>query len=194
MVVYFLTKQQDVCIRIASLLQEKGHVVAIFDDPQKFYLSVRQNGSKKIDLLACDCRVFEIDSFDPYKLMKEHDCYIPFIFYNDPYPESEERAVFWFQKNKKKFGSILPSENSEDVFRLLQEIQDIINSAQILPFVSCICPPKSLSDALDASGEKFSLEELKEKYHIQETKFQVLEYLHCHLKLLLHIDSLLKKL
>ena len=52
MIIYFLTKEKDVCDEIASELIEKGQSAIVFTDMQKYQAAVVQEGVTRIDLLA----------------------------------------------------------------------------------------------------------------------------------------------
>src|SRR5574344_834180 len=111
MIVYFLTKEKDVCEEIASKMIEEGQSAIVFTDVKKYKNAVKQEGINRIDLLAIDFRMVDPTYVDPYRMIEESKLFIPLIFYNDPLPDADERAVFWKVQLRDRLGEYMPLEN-----------------------------------------------------------------------------------
>jgi len=190
MIVYFLTKQKDVCDYLAHLLKQSGHEVSVYTDSVKFYADVKELGSREIDVLAIDYRMFEHDYFDPYKVMVEHECIIPLIYYNDPYPEPENRAIYWKVKNHDHIGAFLPPKKLDEVMVVFRKLQQLVNVPELNQYISLINRPREFNfDALD-SGDFFSIEQFRKNNHLPESRYKLLTYLYQHRGQPLSVDSL----
>ena len=121
MVVYFLTKQPELCHLIAEQLKKSFHICSIFTDSAELYGAVTQNGSEKIDLIALDYSLFEHDVFNPFEILLQNEkTIIPVIYYNDPYPESNEMAAYWKAKNRSCYKEKLSEHKLHQIFPILK--------------------------------------------------------------------------
>lgn len=176
MTIYFLTKQKEVCSRIAESLTEAGHASVIFTEPDTFFASVKMKKGSKIDLLAIDYRMFDHDIFNPYHMLNTNECTIPLIYYNDPIPEPEERAVYWKVKNHSRLGMKFTEAKSDALFPLLQLIQNITNDSNVNPYISIINKPKEYHE--EQNDSLFDIEAFKREIHLPDSRLKLLHYLY----------------
>lgn len=175
MVVYFLTKQPELCSLIADQLKKSFHICSIFTDSAELYGAVTQNGSGKIDLIALDYSLFEHDIFNPFEiLLHDEKSIIPVIYYNDPYPESSEMAAYWKAKNRSCYGEKLPEEKLHQIYPLFKQLQNIVNSERINPYISVICKPRTfiLKNSF-ISRQKFSPEQYRLQKNMPQSRYDL---------------------
>lgn len=175
MVVYFLTKQPELCNLIAEQLRKSFHVCSIFTDSAEMYGAVTQNGSDKIDLLALDYTLFEHDVFNPFDVLIQNEkCIIPVIYYNDPFPQSNEMAVYWKAKNRNCYKEKISEQKLMQIFPILKELQDIVNSERINPYMSVICRPKMLmtNDSF-VTVQRFSPEQYRLQKNMPQSRYDL---------------------
>lgn len=179
MVVYFLTKQPELCNLICDELKKSFHVCRVFTDPDEYYATVKVLGSTKVDLLAVDYRMFDHDFFDPYSVLLYEKLVIPLIYYNDPYPELSELASFWKVKNKSKLEDVIDESTIEKYMPVFLDLQRIIQSKEINPFISTVCRPLKYEPADEnCFTEMITVENYRKKMRIPESRFNLLKYLY----------------
>jgi len=179
LIIYFLTKEKDVCDEIASELIEKGQSAIVFTDMQKYQAAVVQEGVTRIDLLAIDFRMIDPTYLDPYKMMEESKLFIPLIFYNDPLPDADERAVFWKVQLRDRLGEYMPLTILNRVFPLFKMIQDIVNSSELNPYISVISKPLDFNNRFSNSLDNcFDIENYRKEIHIQNSRYKLFLYLY----------------
>ncbi len=175
MVVYFLTKQPELCHLIAEQLKKSFHVCNVFTDSEELYGAVKSNGSERIDLIALDYSLFEHDVFNPFEiLIHDEKSIIPVIYYNDPFPASNEMAAYWKVKNRSCYKEKIPEEKLNQIYPLLKQIQNIVNSDNINPYISVICRPKVLlkEEKIITEGQ-FSPEQYRIQKNIPQSRFDL---------------------
>lgn len=194
MVVYFLTKQPELCNLICDELKKSFHVCRVFIDPDEYYATVKVLGSTKVDLLAIDYRMFDHDMFDPYAVLRYEKIIIPLIYYNDPYPEPEQMASFWKVKNKTKLENEIDDSILAKYTDLFLLIQNIMQSEQVNPFVSTICRPLLYEPKEECEFEVIPVEEFAKKYHITKSRYRLLEYLYQNRNVILSTEEICQSL
>jgi DNA-binding response OmpR family regulator len=180
MTIYFLTKQKEICDCICEALKKEGHLCSTFTESTAFYASVKSRGAAAIDLLAIDYRLFQHDFFDPYEKMISQKCIIPLIYYNDPYPEPENRAVFWKVQNHEHLGAYLPESRLEDLFPVLKEMQTLMNAPDLNPYISVINKPLPFqpADSRRSTPQNFDCIAFKMRHKIPQSRFKLFSYLY----------------
>lgn len=179
MVVYFLTRQKEICEQMGKLLAEKNHVCTIFTDVEHFYASVKVQGARRIDLLAVDYRSFEHDVLNPYEIMIDHDCVIPFIYYNDPYPEPDERIAFWKVQNRHHFGAVLPESRLDEVSPVLSDLNVILENPELNPCISLINKPLPFyRDEKEKALAQFDIDSFRLRHRIPESRITLFTFLY----------------
>ncbi|MCR5762096.1 MAG: helix-turn-helix domain-containing protein [Treponema sp.] len=178
MIIFFITTQEALCNKIAEQLSEKyNHIVRVFTNPRICYRTVITTGVSKVDMIACDYMIFDLEEIDPFKIMSVHNCVVPFFFYNNPFADSSDRASFWFNKIQKRIRLSLSDEAYSkyvmpDIKDGLKQISSIISSPEINPYVRL----------MNASPD-FPEQELtyfRQRNHIQYSRYKVLSYLFSH--------------
>lgn len=180
MVILFVTTQEKVCRKLASLISCYGHIVQVYTDPRQFYEVVKASGPQKIDLIGCDYTMFDWDCIDPFAIMAERKCVIPFFFYNSPFPQPEERAFHWFEKIRLRQGTQLRPGLLDMLLPELVRIQEALNSPAIQPYVKLLNAPEELPDEADELVRDFDLETFCREHRVQTSRAGVLRYLYEH--------------
>ncbi len=188
MIIYFLTKEYEACCRVGEVFSDSGHSVFVYSTVVELIRKLGKEGRDRVDLIACDYRIFGPDAFDPYKYMVEKDFVVPMIFYNDPFAPRENRSMYWYESNMKRFSDAITVDCLDRITPLLLEFQSVINNPDVESTLSLICPPKTDEKIKDMSS--FSLQDFKFKYEIQDSKFQVFEYLFRHRNTAVSVEEL----
>jgi len=137
MIIYFLTRQPDVCQLIADRLQETDVEIKIYPVITNLLQNVFDFNLVP-DILFLDFMYYQNDSFDPYLLLKKYRKIFPIVFYNHPYPLPEKRKLFWLY-NLKQTGLFSDLSRIEP---LLKSLEDALKDPAIFPYVSGIQQPK----------------------------------------------------
>src|SRR5574344_427292 len=179
MLVYFLTKQPDVCNKIGDGLLESGHVSVIFKSIEELYAGLKMNGEKKVDLIAADYRIIHHDLFDFYDMLIDYNCIVPFIFYNDPYPDAGQRVNYWKIQNQLKYKKKIQTAQIERTAPVMERINSLIESQEINPFITIVNRPcKSTARRKSDQSVQFDIDSFKIKHHIQNSRYKVFRFLY----------------
>lgn len=188
MIIYFLTKEYEACRKVGKVFSDSGHSVFIYLNIAEMIKKLGKEGKDRVDLIACDYRIFGPDMPDPYVFMMEKDFVVPMIFYNDPFAPRENRSMYWYERNRKRFADAMSADCLDRIIPLLIEFQSVINRPDVESMLSLICPPKTDEKVMDMSS--FSLQEFKIKYAIQDSKFQVFEFFFAHRNKAVSVEEL----
>ncbi len=182
MILLLLTTQEKVGNRIAERLRKKyNYIVATFTSATKFCEAAYDEGPSRIDLLMADYLSFLNDELNPFERMKEMEQVIPFIYYNTPFARAGHRAEYWYNKIVRHIKSYIPDEKVAGLIRLFGEIDSVISSPDIQPYVRLLNEPPEMSDEEDEGEDRekeLFLEEFRERHGIQNSRFRVLKYLY----------------
>ncbi|MBR6078618.1 MAG: helix-turn-helix domain-containing protein [Treponema sp.] len=128
---------------------------------------------EKIGMLICDFRYFSCESRNPYETLNEKlgGRKIPFIFYNDPFPEftTEGFVEQWKRTLMHYYG---------EVTVWAEEFLECMSVAVICASVHDSCSPGLCNGQKVDSGGKFfmdSLEKLREMFNMPPSKFRLFE-------------------
>ena len=181
MIVYFLTKQPDVCQYLTEQLKINGNLAFTFTEFEELYTAITISGKQKVDLLAVDYRIVQHDIFDLHQMLIDQNFVIPLIYYNDPYPEPSERVSYWQTQNRTRFSTNLSETTIVAVRPLLTMIAALIDSPQLNPYISLVNKPLSLQEerAKDVS-HSFDLTAFRLNNHIQASRYKLFCYLYQH--------------
>lgn len=113
MSVYMLTKpeQLEAAKELASYMERTCSKITIFTDCPFFYASVASASPGKLEYVLIDFRTYDYDLFSPYAYIAKLRNPVPVIIYNDPYPDPDCRAAFWYVKNKTYFPTLINKSN-----------------------------------------------------------------------------------
>lgn len=177
MTVYFLTRQKDVCSLIAESLRTAGYMSELFTELDEFFAVVKVQKAQKVDLLALDYRMFDHELVNPYAILKKEHRTIPLIYYNDPFPEPEERALYWKVKNHEHLGNSFTEEKRIALVPLFQKLQDITNDPLLNQYISLINKPKPYNEE-HLLLSSFDVEGFRRNHHIPSSRFKLFLYLY----------------
>lgn len=79
---------------IATACEHDGNTCIIISSLSDFFIIV-ENMNQETDLIVFDYLIFNHDSFNIYRYMKKINRRVPIIFYNDPFPQSGTRHIYW---------------------------------------------------------------------------------------------------
>ena len=71
---------------------------------------------------------------------------------------------------------IYGAKGSDKMVFLLSQLETIIDSPDILPYISLICPPKDFISKEESAIQKFDLEDFRFKHKIQNSKYKLFSY------------------
>lgn len=157
-----LTKNPD-SYAFGGYLRKKGYRPLVCVDLASV-LDV--HGVKPVDLLLCDFRYFELESRNPYETMHEKiGGKIPFVFYNDPFPEFRPEALKgqWRSTVVQYYGSVCDEVDS---------FLDTLSRAVIIAKVNADVEPENHADEKSSVPEK-----LRDMLSLPNSKFRLFEIL-----------------
>lgn len=177
MSVYILTKkdQVKVCVELAAYMERTSSEVTIFTEPAEFYASIDTAPPGSIEYVMIDVRTFQMDLFNPYKIIAECKNPVPVVVYNDPYPEPDMRAAFWFVKNK---AYLLPHMDEKKLERLIPAfalIESYFYKHEFSDYLSVICKPKKLLTEKEKVREN-ALKFFAENHGLSKSRRNLLDY------------------
>ncbi len=203
MTIAFLTKQYEVCRRIAermNLPELSCMIFSTLSDMHEYFSKKK----KFPDMMIFDYMMYNHDFVNPYEEMKNMNMNHPLIFYNDPYPDDSSRADFWeYQIMRTNPGCII-----QDYRKYLSALERAVQAPDIFPYISLIQPPKPLPDTEeesprvktvtpdipdDGNGKKM-LYTLRKKHCIPKSVFSVLEILYNNMGYPTSIEGLMELL
>lgn len=140
MIIFFITRQTNVCNLISNRL--KNHSCYIYSDI-KILSQILKTGTFKPDLIIADYTLYNHDIFNVYDTLKKIRNPIPLIFYNDPCIIGNSKSFHW----KYMINFIYPEErNNPDKFtQIFKELEQIVESQDLKPFMQLNPQPKDLT-------------------------------------------------
>ena len=180
MIVLLLTTQEKVGERIAARLRSKyNYIVQTFTSARKFMEAAYDEGPSRIDLLMADYLSFLNDELNPFEKMVEMESVIPCIYYNTPFAKAGHRAEYWYNKIVRHIKAYISDEKVAGLIRLFTQIDEIISSPDIQPYVRLLNEPPEINDEEEVEEDKnLFLEGLRMQYGIHNSRFRVLKYLY----------------
>ena len=177
--IYFLTTQYDLCLQLATELEAEGQNCRVFCDSEEFYARVLVSGPQKIDVLAIDFKTlgefpFFQNPFNPYTFLQNHNCVIPVVFYNDPFPEPDDMAFYWKVQNEQLYRGVLKEGSCEALLPVLLMLQNLVHSERYNPYISLVCKPLSWNSADNRTC--IDLEQIRLRHHIAPLHFKLLSF------------------
>ena len=174
--ILFLTRQINVCLRITSILESNGHKVKIFQKDDEFYEYVSKSNGREIDLLCIDFKTIGMPKskyidLKPYSFLKAARLAVPLISYNDPNCELDMLVYYWKMRNAEEFPEIFNMDFLEKYTGVFTEIQEIVSSDELNPYISCICRPLPCSSQGD-----FDLCAFRKKHSMILSRFKLFKY------------------
>ena len=176
MIIYILTTQGKMLEYVGTLLRKAGHITAVFTERDRFFSTVEQEGPLRVDMLVCDFLSMGIMQPNPYAAMIERNRIIPFLFYNDPFPLAEDRAIYWYSRLRQVCSDTMREESLIKLMPTFLELQNILKRADVFPFINLISQAKNFVDEIELDG--FDCEAFKLKHHIQDSKYALFKYLY----------------
>ncbi len=125
--IFSLPQNLQTARKIHDFLNLKGHSVKLFDSDSQFFSFVYQK-EKIPDFVVYDYLFFNHNLWNIYNFMKNEDCLVPLIFFNDPALHSESTEFFF-----KNMLNLIHAENKIDWEKYEQIVSDaakIIDSAK----------------------------------------------------------------
>lgn len=146
MSVFLLTKkdQQKVCIELAAYMERTSSEVTIFTEPAEFYACIETAPPGYIEYVMIDVRTFQMDLFNPYTYIAKCKNPVPVVVYNDPYPDPDARAAFWFVKNKYYLLPKVGEKKLELLIPAFALLESYLNKHEFSNYLTAICPPHKL--------------------------------------------------
>lgn len=173
MIIFFITTQENLCNKIAErLMQQYNHIVRVFTNPRECYKAAISIGVSKIDLVACDYMIYDVEEINIFELMAVHNCIVPFFFYNSPFSVCKDRVSFWYDKMNRHIKYYSPDYVLPDIKAGLRNVDEIISAPDISPYIKLLAPTPQFP------GQELNSFRLRNK--INFSRFKVLSYLYDH--------------
>lgn len=180
MTIFICIPQHYIAEAVASLCIRNEHSCAIFQTATDIHEAIK-GMTKKPDLIILDYLLFDHNLFNAYDYMKSKKYFIPIIFYNDPFPDMGERAVFWECTLQLIYGKNFHAELYSAIF---QKIETLVESDNLRHYIPLLQPPQNTPDIKgtdDESATKTSALEisaLQAKLSLNGTFFMLLSILY----------------
>ncbi|MCR5218243.1 hypothetical protein [Treponema sp.] len=147
-----LTKKSQLPVwnYLAEILKKDDLSIKMMTDPDEFYSYVEAHQYNEIDFTLVDMSAIQLDSFNPYSLFLDEGILVPVVVYNDPFPQRDQMAFYWALKNEEYFNPIFTAEKLLPYSKIWRRLQDLLNSPEINPYISCICREKEFSPSANS--------------------------------------------
>lgn len=136
MIIFFFIPETYIAQIISCACEKMGNTCITFSDLDKFRQAVQ---SQVPDLIVCEYTVFNHIIFNVYAYMKKRNLNCPLIFYNDPFPEKNKRAIYWESTMKTVYGDYFHAEKYRT---LLSLIEATVESERVMPFIPLLQSPQ----------------------------------------------------
>ncbi len=172
MEIMFVTREPLACALIASRLADDTLRYTIKDNVLEFYLSLQS------EKLTCDLLLLDFCHFQPLlgrmrETMRELKRSIPFVFYNDPYPDGSNRVVYWMQQNE----ALYEDQEFHQLAPVFTRLNGIIEDTAVRSHISLLCPPLPLgSTGRQGDTDELDLEQFRARGKIPPALFSLFEY------------------
>lgn len=176
----FLFIPEDYIAQVISCACEKmGNTCVTFYDLDGLIKSIKKK-SQAPDLIVCEYTAFNHVIFNVYMHMKKRNLNYPLIFYNDPFPQKNKRAVYWENTMKTVHGDFFHADKYRTLLAL---IEATVESDRLMPFIPLLQAPltspkkKSLKMSLNNPQKSNNLEFLKQHLNLSgnmSTLFEIL--------------------
>lgn len=178
MSVFLLTKkdQLKVCIELATYMERTSSEVTIFTDSAEFYASIETAPPGDIEYVMIDVRTFQMDLFNPYTYIANGQNPVPVVVYNDPYPEPDTRAAYWFVKNKTYLLSHVGERKLELLIPAFALLESFFNKHEFSNYLKGICPPHKLLTKSEKM-QKEALEQFSVNHKLSKSRKSLFDLL-----------------
>ncbi|MCR5723961.1 MAG: helix-turn-helix domain-containing protein [Treponema sp.] len=157
---------------IASKLADDCNFECTIDDDVIGFCKLITSDDITMDLVVCDFRLIQLSIIDIYELLGRRSTVLPLIFYNDPYPDSSTRSMYWLSQNEK----IYDRGNLEYLYPLFEKINAIIEDPGIHPYISLLQPPLPLpGETCEGGGRQLDVRLFRKRNRLQPGLFKLFE-------------------
>ena len=176
MSVFLLTKkdQLKVCVELAAYMERTCSEVTIFTDAAECYASVDTAPPGDIEYVMIDVRTFQMDLFNPYTYIAKCSNPVPVVVFNDPYPEPDSRAAYWFVKNKSYLLPYVGRNKLELLIPAFALLETYLSKHEFSSYLNGICPPKIILTKSEKK-RKTALEEFAVKHRLSKSRKTLFE-------------------
>lgn len=178
MIIFFFIPETYIAQIISCACEKMGNTCITFSDLYKFRQAVK---SQVPDLIVCEYTVVNHITFNVYTYMKNRNLNCPLIFYNDPFPAKNKRALYWENTMKTVHGEFFHAEKYRT---LLSLIEATVESEKLMPFIPLLQSPqktpkkKTPKIPFTILPKSSSLEFLKFQLQLSGNMLQIFEVLY----------------
>lgn len=171
MEILFVTREPLACALIASRLADDTLRCTIKDNVLEFYLGL-QDEKLTCDLLALDFCQFQHLISPMRETLRQLKRSIPFVFYNDPYPDGSNRVVYWMHQNE----TLYEEQEFHRLAPVFTRLNGIIEDVAVRSHISLLCPPLPLASTGQDDTDALDLEQFRARGKIPPALFSLFEY------------------
>lgn len=176
MEIMFVTREPLACELIASRLADDTMHCTIKDNVLEFYLNL-QGEKLNCDLLLLDFCHFQHLLIPMRETLRQLKRSIPFVFYNDPYPDGTSRVIYWMNQNE----TVYEDQEFHQLTPLFTRLNGIVEDMAVRCHISLLCPPVPLSSGGQDDRGAFDLEQFRARGKIPPALFSLFEYFYAHI-------------
>lgn len=142
MKVFIYSVHRDIGQIIQDHLSDKGHLCFTFIKKDDFIQTLK-DFKRKPDLLILDYMLFNHDCYNIFSDFGHQGFLIPIVFYNDPCLTHPSRKTHWHALISHLQPYLLDYK-AEAYESILCELEELIESQTLKPYISLLQPPKQL--------------------------------------------------
>lgn len=187
--IMFVTREPLACALITSRLEDDVHHCTIQDNLLEFYIGL-QGEKLACDLLALDFCNFSHLLGDVRETLRQLKRPIPFLFYNDPYPDGTNRAAYWMQQNEVLY----EGREFHQFAAVFKRLNSIIEDDAVRSYVSLLRPPLPLSVGSQDETGAFNVEQFRARSKIPPAMFSLFEYFYARVSKEVSVKELAKQI
>lgn len=177
MSVFILTKKEqlNVCVELAGYMERTSSEVTIFTEPGQFYASIDTAPPGDIEYVMIDVRTFQMDLFNPYTYIARCNNPVPVVVFNDPYPDPDSRAAYWYVKNKSYLLPYVGERKLELLIPAFALLESYFHKHEFSNYLCGICPPQKLLSATEKK-QKEALDRFAVNHKLPKSRKLLFEY------------------
>ena len=144
MKIVFLMKDKDLFKIFESQVASFGTTCILYDSLEDFmHYLLNLIPSDMPQLFILDYASIQHEELNIFEFEKDLGIEIPLIFYNDPYPDDDQRIELWHNQNER-FLNVKDFKFLDPIFKRLS---DLISNYSMRQRISVICKPQKILDS-----------------------------------------------
>lgn len=128
--IFSLLENLNFCKQLAPHLNSLGHETTVFESISKFMLQIQEHTDQP-DLYILDYFLYNHYVFNPYSYLKENNCNVPLISFNDPQRKTDSDTYYWKSILELLYGDNFSWENYKNVIEQVTTLVKKLNNLEL---------------------------------------------------------------